>query len=427
MSIRVVLGEDNVLVREGVRALLDSYDDIEVVGVAEDAPHPARRGRGAPARRRGDRHQDAAELPARGHRLRARDPQVAPGHRRRGALGARRRGVRAGAPRRRPQRARVPAEGPDRAGRRAGPRDPRGRMRAAARSTRPSPSASRAGTRPPRTTASILDLMAQGLGYEEMAAALATTQEAVDRRVTELFARMAAESGAGGAQAVDEMKRLHAAVVESSSTADALRSYVPSQVAERLADGDMLQQELEVTVLFSDIRGFSTIAERLSAREIADVVGRHLSAMAEVVADARRHHRQVPGRRRDGDLRRPRPAARPRRARPAVRDRDAGPPGRAERAGVGDRERRRAGRRDRREHGPGDRRRDRRRRAPRVHGDRRRRERRAAAAVRGRGRRDRGVGRPPWPRRRDVAAEPIGPRHVKGREEPVEVFRVVIV
>jgi DNA-binding NarL/FixJ family response regulator len=38
MTLRVVLGEDNVLVREGVRALLDSYDDIEVVGVAADAP-----------------------------------------------------------------------------------------------------------------------------------------------------------------------------------------------------------------------------------------------------------------------------------------------------------------------------------------------------------------------------------------------------
>ena len=38
MTIRVVLGEDNVLVREGVRALLDSYEDIEVVGVAQDAP-----------------------------------------------------------------------------------------------------------------------------------------------------------------------------------------------------------------------------------------------------------------------------------------------------------------------------------------------------------------------------------------------------
>src|SRR6476659_6821226 len=38
MTIRVVLGEDNVLVRQGVRALLNSYEDIEVVGVAEDAP-----------------------------------------------------------------------------------------------------------------------------------------------------------------------------------------------------------------------------------------------------------------------------------------------------------------------------------------------------------------------------------------------------
>ena len=38
MTLRVVLGEDNVLVREGVRALLDSYDDMEVVGVAADAP-----------------------------------------------------------------------------------------------------------------------------------------------------------------------------------------------------------------------------------------------------------------------------------------------------------------------------------------------------------------------------------------------------
>ncbi len=38
VSIRVVLGDDNVFVREGVRALLDSTDGIEVVGVAADAP-----------------------------------------------------------------------------------------------------------------------------------------------------------------------------------------------------------------------------------------------------------------------------------------------------------------------------------------------------------------------------------------------------
>src|SRR5947208_12260977 len=37
-KIRVLLGDDNVLVREGVRALLSITDGIEVVGVAEDAP-----------------------------------------------------------------------------------------------------------------------------------------------------------------------------------------------------------------------------------------------------------------------------------------------------------------------------------------------------------------------------------------------------
>jgi adenylate cyclase len=40
---------------------------------------------------------------------------------------------------------------------------------------------------------------------------------------------------------------------------------------------------LEVTVLFSDIRGFSTFAEQVPPRQVADVVGRHLAAMAEPV------------------------------------------------------------------------------------------------------------------------------------------------
>jgi adenylate cyclase len=126
--------------------------------------------------------------------------------------------------------------------------------------------------------------MAQGQGYEQIAAALGTTQEAVDRRVTALFTRMA---GGGSTGAVDGMKRLHAAVVEQSAAAMSLRSYVPEQVASKLASGldAGTQQELEVTVLFSDIRGFSSIAERLSAREIAEIVGRHLSAMAEVIAE----------------------------------------------------------------------------------------------------------------------------------------------
>ncbi|HEX6401141.1 MAG TPA: adenylate/guanylate cyclase domain-containing protein, partial [Actinomycetota bacterium] len=113
-----------------------------------------------------------------------------------------------------------------------------------------------------------------------------TTQEAVDGRVTALFRRMAGDDGAGPGL-LGEFKRLHAAVVEQSATASSLKSYVPSQFVDALARGGdaASQRELEVTVLFSDIRGFSTIAERLTARDIAEIVGRHLGAMAEVISE----------------------------------------------------------------------------------------------------------------------------------------------
>jgi class 3 adenylate cyclase/DNA-binding CsgD family transcriptional regulator len=130
----------------------------------------------------------------------------------------------------------------------------------------------------------LLDMMAKGLGYAEIAEALDTTQEAVDSQVTALFQRMAGDGT--GSSVVDEFKRLHAAVVEQTTSRKTLASFVPQQLADRLAAHPEMAiepQEVEVSVLFSDIRGFSTLAERLSARDVAEVVGKHLSAMAEVV------------------------------------------------------------------------------------------------------------------------------------------------
>ena len=284
MTIRVVLGEDNVLVREGVRALLDSYDDVEVVAVAADAPtlltaaaehvpevvvtdikmppnfqlegidcahairdkHP---GTGVVVLSAHDDEAYAIALLGRGQSGLAYllKDRIAQGDELVRAI----REVASGGS----------AVDPAIAERLSGRRETAEHDR------------------------ELLELMAEGMGYEDMAARLQTTPEAVDRRVTELFTKMAAGAQGGGASAVDEMKRLHAAVVAKQAAAATLSSYVPQRVAEKLAAGEVGQEELVLTVLFSDIRGFSTIAERLQAREIAEIVGRHLSAMAEIVVE----------------------------------------------------------------------------------------------------------------------------------------------
>ena len=284
MTIRVVLGEDNVLVREGVRALLNFYEDIEVVGVAEDAPSLL----ATAAEHTPDVVVTDIKMPPNfqlegidcAHAIRDEHPStgvvVLSAHDDEAyalaLLGKGQSGLAY------LLKDRI-AQGDELA---------RAIHEVAAGGSAIDPVIAERLSGRGETAGEdreILDMMSQGLGYEQMAAALRTTPEAVDRRVTELFGRMAAEAE-GGSAVVDQMKRLHAAVVEKEFTASSLRSFVPSQVADRLgADGQMTQQELEVTVLFSDIRGSSAIAERLSARELAAVVGRHLQAMAEVVTE----------------------------------------------------------------------------------------------------------------------------------------------
>ena len=73
---------------------------------------------------------------------------------------------------------------------------------------------------------------------------------------------------------------------ERALFARALASFLPPEVADLVEASPSalaLQEELEASILFSDIRGFSSLAERLPPRDVADVVGRHITAMVEVV------------------------------------------------------------------------------------------------------------------------------------------------
>ena len=285
MNIRVILGEDNVLVREGVRALLDASDGIEVAGVAADAPSLIKL-----ANELGpDVVVTDIKMPPNfqlegidaAHEIRARHPgtgvvvlsahddeayalallgkgqsglayllkeRVAEGEELVRAI----REVAAGGS----------AIDPTIAERLAGRHDTEERDR------------------------QILDLMASGMGYAELAERLETTQEDIDHKVTDLFERLAGEAGSGHTRAVDELKKLHSAVVDREASARALAPYLPSGVAEKIGQGGVqLAEEVEATILFSDIRGFSAVAETTPARELAEMLTRHLSAMAEVVTE----------------------------------------------------------------------------------------------------------------------------------------------
>lgn len=62
-----------------------------------------------------------------------------------------------------------------------------------------------------------------------------------------------------------------------------LRRYVPRTVADGVAIGALREAEAEVTVLFSDIRGFTTMTEDLPPSELLQLLQDYLGAMAEVV------------------------------------------------------------------------------------------------------------------------------------------------
>ncbi len=191
MTIRVVLGDDNVLVREGVRALLSITDGIEVVGMAEDAPSLL----AAAAEHRPDvvvtdikmppnfqlegieaAHEIQRTLPGTGVVvLSAHDDEAY-------ALALLGQGDRG-----------LAYLLKDRLGQGDELERAIREVAAGGSAIDPTIAARLSGDRQgSKEDQEILDLMAAGAGYAEMAEKLQTSQEAIDRRVTDLFRRLAA-------------------------------------------------------------------------------------------------------------------------------------------------------------------------------------------------------------------------------------------
>lgn len=132
----------------------------------------------------------------------------------------------------------------------------------------------------------LLDLVAEGTPIKAIAVVLRTTPADVDARIEALFTHLAEALSSGDSHALDRLRRLQRAIAEREEQGEALSRMLPGGLADKLRrDGRRIgvTEELEVTVVMSDIRGYSTIAEVTDPTTLAGQLNRHRAQMNDAV------------------------------------------------------------------------------------------------------------------------------------------------
>ena len=136
----------------------------------------------------------------------------------------------------------------------------------------------------------LVGLIAQGTPIKAIAASLNTTAGDVDNRIEQLWIKLAAGVNAGSANAINQLKTLQRAIADREEQGEELSRLLPGGVADRLRQGGHEigeTEDLEVTVLMADIRGYSTIAERTEPSALARQLNRHRAAMNRAILEAK--------------------------------------------------------------------------------------------------------------------------------------------
>ena len=105
----------------------------------------------------------------------------------------------------------------------------------------------------------LLQQVAEGTPIKAIAVAGKTTPADVATAVERLFVRLAEGLSAGDQQCLDRLKTLQRAIVEREEQGESISRLLPDGIAARLrAGGHAVGQteRLEVTVLMSDVRGY---------------------------------------------------------------------------------------------------------------------------------------------------------------------------
>jgi adenylate cyclase len=134
----------------------------------------------------------------------------------------------------------------------------------------------------------LLRMVAEGRPIKAIAAAQRTTPAAASAAVERLFLKLAQLAGSGGAGALQWLKTLHQAIVDREEQGETLSRLLPGGVAEMLRkQGRRIGQSerLTVTVLISDIRGYSAIAEDTDPGVLAAQLNQHRAEMNRALLD----------------------------------------------------------------------------------------------------------------------------------------------
>ena len=134
----------------------------------------------------------------------------------------------------------------------------------------------------------LLRMVAEGRPMKAIAATRSTTAEAVSNAVERLFLKLAQAASSGGEGPLRRLRMLHQAIVEREEQGETLSRLLPGGLAEKVRrEGRRIgeTETLLVTVLMSDIRGYSTIAEHADPSMLAAQLNEHRAEMNHAILD----------------------------------------------------------------------------------------------------------------------------------------------
>ena len=132
----------------------------------------------------------------------------------------------------------------------------------------------------------LLRQVAEGKTIKAIAAGGKMPPAMVSEAIEKLFLKLAQEATAGTRGALDKLRMLHHSITDAKEQGDSLSRLLPGGVADmvrRQGRNPGESERLTVTVLMSDVRGYTTIAEDADPTVLAGQLNEHRAEMNHVL------------------------------------------------------------------------------------------------------------------------------------------------